>query len=360
PSFCLLAQDDKAVAVIVHGAAQLIISDDTGDEVLSGRKVSTWVDRVVEEPFAAMVASAAGETPPDVEDGFDLQAGTVPGSGFTVAARTAGSSRAPGAKAPRSAKKRSPAKASARPPRQVPKKAAGRSPAPPAEDETRLEDDMPAAVASAVATPPPPPPPPPPAGSFASVSLSDAVEEPRAPLAIAGEPGAPIDEVLGPETDGEMVQGVVCSRGHFNDPSTAYCAVCGISMVHRTFNLVSGRRPPLGVVVFEDGATYNLDDGYVVGREPEGDDAVRAGRIRPLTIEDTNRTLSRVHAEIRLEGWEVQIVDRGSANGTFVARPKETAWAKLPAGEPTTITPGTRVRLGDHVFLFDSHHQVSG
>ncbi|MGH9281233.1 MAG: hypothetical protein ACRD12_24520, partial [Acidimicrobiales bacterium] len=165
PSFCLLAQDDAAVAVIVHGAAQLIISDDTGDEVLSGRKVSTWVDRVVDEPFAAMVAGAAGETPPDVEDGFDLQTGTVPGSGFTVAARTAGSSRAPGGKA-RPAKKRSPAKAAARPPRQVPKKAPSRSPAPPAEDETKLEDEMPAAVASAVAAapPPPPPPPPPPAG----------------------------------------------------------------------------------------------------------------------------------------------------------------------------------------------------
>ena len=53
-------------------------------------------------------------------------------------------------------------------------------------------------------------------------------------------------------------------------------------MVQRTFNLVSGRRPPLGVVVFDDGATFNLDGGYVLGREPGHDEAVRSGRLRPL------------------------------------------------------------------------------
>jgi hypothetical protein len=195
------------------------------------------------------------------------------------------------------------------------------------------------------------------------VSLADADEAPRAPLPIAGEAPAgsePAPREAGAVADGEMVQGVVCSRGHFNDPSIAYCAVCGISMVHRTFNLVSGKRPPLGVVVFEDGATYNLDGGYLVGREPGNDEAVRSGRLRPLVIDDANRTLSRVHAEIRLEGWEVQVVDRGSANGTFVAPPKEKNWVQLPSGQPSTISPGTRVRLGDHVFLFDSHFKASG
>lgn len=126
-------------------------------------------------------------------------------------------------------------------------------------------------------------------------------------------------------------------------------------MVQKTLNLVDGPRPPLGVIVFDDGATYTLDLDYVLGREPELDPSVMSGAARPLAVNDPDRTVSRVHASVILDGWNVKAVDRGSANGTYIGGPTDQDWIPLVANQPTTIKPGTRVRLGQRVFLFDSH-----
>ncbi len=190
-------------------------------------------------------------------------------------------------------------------------------------------------------------------GSFVSVLLSDAEpEEIREALPVAGQ--EPDPSVEG-EPEGPQVKGVICSRGHFNDPSAPFCGVCGISMVQKTLNLVNGQRPPLGVLVFEDGATFSIDTEYILGREPESDPDVVSGKARPLAVTDPDRTVSRVHAALVLHDWNVRIVDRGSANGTYIALSASDDWSLLPANQPTTIKPGTRIRLGQRVALFDSH-----
>ena len=64
--------------------------------------------------------------------------------------------------------------------------------------------------------------------------------------------------------------------------------------------------------------------------------------------------MSRVHAEIGVNGWDVLLIDIGSRNGTFVSRPGEPEWTQLPAGETHRLVPGTRVRIGGRSFLFES------
>jgi FHA domain len=200
-------------------------------------------------------------------------------------------------------------------------------------------------------TPPPAPEAPVEPVPFISVALAEPVpEEVRAPLPIAGQ-----ESHVHVETSGPKVRGVICSRGHFNDPAAPFCSVCGISMVQRTLNLVEGPRPPLGVIVLDDGTTFTLDSDYVLGREPENDPAVVSGQARPLAMTDPDRTVSRVHAGLVIDGWNVKAVDRGSANGTFIAAPGEDDWVPLIPNRPTAIKPGTRVRLGQRVLLFDSH-----
>ena len=49
----------------------------------------------------------------------------------------------------------------------------------------------------------------------------------------------------------------------------------------------------IGVIVFEDGTSYALDKDYIIGREPENDAAVVAGRAGPLVVNDTERSISR-------------------------------------------------------------------
>jgi hypothetical protein len=154
---------------------------------------------------------------------------------------------------------------------------------------------------------------------------------------------------------GMTVRGILCSRGHMNDPKTRFCAVCGISMVHQTHDLVSGPRPPLGVIVLDDGSSFSLDNDYVIGRDPESSDLVRTGRARPLVIVDPTFQMSRVHARILLREWEVCVEDAGSANGTRILRPDSVEWTQLVPDDPTAITPGTRIGLSDRELVFDSH-----
>jgi len=157
---------------------------------------------------------------------------------------------------------------------------------------------------------------------------------------------------------GPLVRGIVCSRGHFNPPDARFCERCGISTVHQTHNLVTGARPPLGVLVADDGSVHTLARDYVVGRDPESAEDVRAGTATGLALEDPDLSLSRIHARLVLDGWEVRVADAGSANGTFVAGPGSDAWRRLEPDLPTTITPGTRLRMGSRVLTYESHHRV--
>lgn len=173
-------------------------------------------------------------------------------------------------------------------------------------------------------------------------------DEPRAPL--------PLAEAAPAVRPPARVLGVSCSRGHFNDPEAYYCAQCGISLVQQTMNLVEGDRPSLGFLVFDDGATYTLDIDYVVGREPHGDPRVRADDARALLLDDTARTVSRVHAEVRLDGWRVTVVDRGSTNGSFVWSNATGTWQRLTPGEVVPLEPGLHASFGQRVFRFESPH----
>ena len=184
-------------------------------------------------------------------------------------------------------------------------------------------------------------------------------ETPRPPLPVPGAGGAAKPAPPRPGAAGPahvLVKGFRCSRNHHNDPRVSFCSVCGIRMDQRTGILVDGRRPPLGLLVLDIGSTFVLDDNYLLGRNPEVDEAVISSQLRPIRLDDDSGTLSRVHAEIRLEGWDVLLLDRGSANGTHVAAPGQSGWNRLAPHRPIVLTPGTHVRIGRRVFTFESAH----
>lgn len=186
-------------------------------------------------------------------------------------------------------------------------------------------------------------------------------EPPRPPLE-AGEPvgtgtrslsGGPATAAPTGPKPGEA-RGHLCSRGHLNDPRSHFCVLCGIRMNERTGVLVIGSRPPLGLLVFDDGATYTVDAEYLVGRMPESDDRVRSGALRSIVVEDRSGAVSRVHAEVRVDNWDVVLVDSGSRNGTFIASPGDPAWTPVSPGRSRRLEPGMRVRLGGRTFVFES------
>ncbi|MBF6465879.1 FHA domain-containing protein [Nocardia beijingensis] len=152
-----------------------------------------------------------------------------------------------------------------------------------------------------------------------------------------------------------IVHGFQCARRHHNDPRVSFCAVCGIRMDQLTCVLSEGVRPPLGVLLLDDGTSFVLDSDCVLGREPEYSEAVARG-ARPLRLEDTSGGMSRAHAEIRLVEWDVTVVDGGSTNGTHIRHPGRQEWVRAVPGRPVTLAPGAQIQLGGRVLTFDSPH----
>lgn len=80
-------------------------------------------------------------------------------------------------------------------------------------------------------------------------------------------------------------------------------------------------RPPLGRVRSSTGEDIPLTGPILVGRSP------RASRFTGTTVPRLLALpfphVSSSHAEIRLEGWSVFVVDLNSRNGTYLRRRDE-------------------------------------
>jgi FHA domain-containing protein len=334
PPFVAIAPHDTGMAVFVQG--------DTATVTINGERISgadslAWVERLVPWPIRQLEASVDPSTAAPTAGPFRLGAGVIPAGGFAIAETEAA-------------------------PQAIPAESV------PVVEQARVAEQPPPAAetpAPESAAPPPPPPPaavdrPTPAmpedehGHFDSILLSDVEADAAQPLPIVSEPGD-VSQVADPAVSVEEVRGVYCKNRHFNDPRQLFCAVCGINMVQQTPVLVNGIRPPLGVIVLDDGAVFQLDSDYLLGRDPGADDRVRNEEMRGIPIQDQSNQISRVHARIELRGWDPVLIDNQSTNGTFVNPPKTADWQRLPSGGEHLLTQGTRVRIGHRTLAFNTH-----
>lgn len=127
--------------------------------------------------------------------------------------------------------------------------------------------------------------------------------------------------------------------------------------VHHTTVLINGPRPPLGVLVVDDGTTYSLNEDLIIGREPTSHDDVVAGTASPMILTDDTLSLSRKHARIVLEDWSVAVQDLGSSNGTYLSRAGQNeTWGKVESGATMSLEPGDRLRVGGRIIQVELHH----
>ncbi|MEM7276283.1 MAG: FHA domain-containing protein [Actinomycetota bacterium] len=237
--------------------------------------------------------------------------------------------------------------ADAQPPADVP---------PPGVRSGRFDEDGDAGNAPQAERAQPALPPAPLSVPFRSVLLTDtAPPADVVPLPLADAPRTGELSRSGLDAGRVEVQGIVCQRGHFNNPAAANCMICGLSMLHLTQNLVKGPRPTLGFIVFDDGSTFGLDRSYLIGREPiqpEGEDA------ELLILNQNNETLSRTHAELRLVDWAVQLIDLGSTDGTYVWDAAFERWNQLAPNQPVVLSSGDTVALGRRTLVFEGVSRV--
>ncbi len=193
---------------------------------------------------------------------------------------------------------------------------------------------------------------------FSSISLGPDADllAGREPLpAIVPEPGT--DDELQAEPGAVSVKGFRCPRDHHNRPGANYCCICGIRMgTNRTLVLVDGPRPPLGVLVFDDGGSVPVRRDLVIGREPANDPLVKGDEAWPVQIKDDTHSVSRAHLRVMLREWDVLVVDRGSSNGTLIRPGDGDAWERLSTEEPRLIATGAQISMGERELVFEQLH----
>jgi hypothetical protein len=371
PSFAVAAATESglAVALVGEGMAEvpdlgLRLGSADGEQKLPDGK--PFLDRLVDWPPAALRLSAGSTVKTAPHPLADLVSGSVPGAAAVLSPAAApAAAPAPDSPAP-TMMVRLPAPGSLlAPPGAAAPPAAQPVPPPPrrpsAEHDHAGHDHAGHAHAAPVEPTAPAPAPEPvelPAPVMSTSLLDDEPEadEERVPLPVISTEQPPAALIQEPEDTRPKVKGFLCSRGHLNDPRVLFCNLCGIRMAEKTGVFIEGIRPPLGLLVFDNGATVSLDADYLLGREPETDPRVVSGELRPLLVIDQTGGVSRHHAEIRLENWDVVLVDSGSANGTLVAPSGAPQWSSLVPNQPVRLTPGMAVRMGSRQFAFESPH----
>lgn len=407
PGFVLMIATDDHLAVLAHGAVTVSVTGAQG-VTFSAAEALSWVERTIDRSFetvtvegmpadvegmpAAAAPAGRGAATGALRLPLDLVAGTVPGGGATVRSRRPAPSPAEQGAAPReqgaAPKERgvAPREQGAAPPEQevarvlerpayLPAHGAGVAPAGTGATGTAALQPVQPAPDQANASV---------AGSPVSstegttegttegrtegrtvmrptVAVKRVALRPqdragarvrRAPLP-RGAAAAPLPASTGPVV---LIEGVTCPSGHLNEPESASCGPCG-ARIDPAAPRVTRARPPLGVLVTDDGAVYTVTGDYVIGREPEQAPDVKAGRARALVLQDGEHSTSRVHARLELSGWSVLLKDSGSANGTFLSRGGAAGpWTVVPREPGTPLRPGDRVRLGKRQLLFDRYH----
>jgi hypothetical protein len=193
-----------------------------------------------------------------------------------------------------------------------------------------------------------------------SVEASGAVlpaadPEPPAPWPAPEAFGAAESEPLEPPPEPIMeasgvaptVLAVSCPDGHLGPPYDQTCRICGAPMPAQ--GPFSAPRPPLGVLELSSGTTVRLDRDVVLGRAPSVGAATPLESVHLVRVPSPNNDISRNHARVSLEGWQVLVTDLGSTNGTTLRVPGADEPVQLRPHDAVPIVPGTVLALADEV-----------
>ncbi|WP_157537473.1 FHA domain-containing protein [Nocardioides sp. Root190] len=367
PGFAALAPHTTGLAVFIDGDVTVTVD---GEEI-SGADSLAWVERLIPWPVGSVSVALAGNAVPAAGSSYRLDGGVVPAGSFAVPGDLAAAQEvdqhvsqevAPMAAADGHdghghghGHDDTPVPTAEDIPVVAPAPVAS-TPVVPAPVVAAPEPPAPPAPAAPVAGRPLPPPPADEQVSFQSVLIGDVEEDMDdfEPLPIVDSAAQVVKD-----SPQEQVRGVYCKNRHFNDPRVLFCGICGINMVQQTPVLVNGVRPPLGVIVLDDGSVFQLDNPYLLGRDPSADERIASGEFRPLPIIDQSNQVSRVHARLEMRGWDVVLIDNNSTNGTFVHVPKTPDWVRMPPGTEQVLVQGTRVRIGHRTLAFNTHAGAS-
>ena len=148
----------------------------------------------------------------------------------------------------------------------------------------------------------------------------------------------------------DLVQGITCGHGHFCYAGLRYCMVCGVSLLPLTGPLGPGRRPPLGVLILDDGTRYVIDHDLRLAQAEES---------RRLTVGPHDEIpAATALAEVRLAGW--QPVVSSELYRIDVTLPGGAHLQVAPGAVLAALRPGTEFTIGEHRMRYESPYQPTG
>jgi hypothetical protein len=146
------------------------------------------------------------------------------------------------------------------------------------------------------------------------------------------------------------IEGVLCAAGHFNDPESPACRICGASIGEE---IQRRPRPPLGRLLTQDGREFIVDRPLVIGRSPGQAVGVDAGTAAGVEVPSSETGVSRTHAELLVDGWAVLVRDLGSANGTYVLPAGISEWFRLEPDHAIQVEHGTVIAVGEFELKYE-------
>jgi hypothetical protein len=101
---------------------------------------------------------------------------------------------------------------------------------------------------------------------------------------------------------------------------------------------------------FDTGEVVTAEGRLLIGRDPEVAEGEPPARLIPIA--DTDRSVSKTHLVVEIEGTKVTVTDRGSTNGSSVLLPDGTS-LDLSADEAVLVPVGSSVTFGQRSFSVD-------
>ena len=146
---------------------------------------------------------------------------------------------------------------------------------------------------------------------------------------------------------GTMVLARLCSNGHANPPNWTACFDCGAILDSEPREV---GRPRLGAMRISSGEVVDLDHSLIIGRQPSLSQVLGGATPQLVQVVSENGDISRSHVEVRLDQWEVVLVDLNATNGTVLLREGAEPY-RLGQGEEVTLANRDIAELGDGVSL---------
>ena len=118
--------------------------------------------------------------------------------------------------------------------------------------------------------------------------------------------------------------------------------------------MVSDRRSATGWrIVLDGGAQQGVSGQVLIGRQVKAADP-RWPTARLLSIADTTKSVSKVHALIEADATNFWVTDLGSTNGVIITTMDGTE-IDLAAGSRGEVPAGSSVTLGNYVLGVEKH-----